>query len=65
MTAAPAEPNKVPTNFRSVRLIRVIECVTLEGAGTPDSPARQVTTYTDLDGNTLAVHDPIVEAAVS
>jgi hypothetical protein len=62
VTAEPTVTITVP-NFRSARLVRVIECRTLEGDGTPQSPAREVTTYTDLDGNVLAVHDPISESA--
>jgi hypothetical protein len=63
MTATETTVTITVPHFKSARLIRVIECVTVEGDGTPTSPARQVTTYTDLDGNVLAIHDPISERA--
>lgn len=46
-------------NYRDSKVIEVIVTVTLEGNGTPESPCREVHTYTDLEGNLLARHDPM------
>ena len=44
-------------NFRGVRVVKVIEAVTYEGAGTAEDPGHLVYTYTDLDGKVLAVRE--------
>ena len=43
---------------RKVKVITVIEVMTIAGEGTPDSPTRNITQYWDMEGNLLAVVDP-------
>ncbi len=43
---------------RSVEVVRVIKVVALRGAGTDESPAREVTQWWDFEGNMVGEHDP-------
>lgn len=48
------------TRFCDSRLIQVIETIVKEGAGTGESPFRQIIYYTrPEDGKVLAKHDPL------
>ena len=42
-------------------LMQVIVTTALCGFGTPDDPARRIMQYWDLQGNLLAVNDPLSE----
>lgn len=46
-------------NFRTSRIISVIETITKEGSGTEDNPNRFVNYYSSPEtGELLAIHDP-------
>lgn len=46
----------VPDN---VKVIQVIEVVSIRGSGTQDDPVRKMTQYWSLDGKLLAVRDDL------
>ena len=47
-----------PRGTDSVRVIQVIETVSVRGAGTNEDLCRPVTQYWDFNGNLLAEKDP-------
>lgn len=50
--------NEYPRGCDSAKVIKVIETRSVRGAGTKESPSREVTEYWSLSGVKLAEHDP-------
>lgn len=52
---------KYHSRFRGSQVMEVVRTVICEGDGTEENVAREVTYYSDVDGNLLAKVDPIEE----